>query len=43
MTNEPTSIEIMGKENVSAVLSGPDQLGSSNRTGVIIAHGAALH
>jgi len=41
MTNEPTSIEIMGKENVSAVLSGPDQLGSSNRTGVIIAHGAA--
>ncbi|MBT8350992.1 MAG: alpha/beta fold hydrolase [Deltaproteobacteria bacterium] len=39
--NEPTFIEIMGKENVSAVLSGPDQLGDSNKTGVIIAHGAA--
>jgi predicted alpha/beta-hydrolase family hydrolase len=26
---------------VSAVLSGPDQLGDSNKTGVIIAHGAA--
>lgn len=41
MINEPTSIEIMGKENVSAVLSGPDQLGDSKKTGVIIAHGAA--
>ena len=41
MVNEPTSIEIMGKENVSAVLSGPDQLSDSNKTGVIIAHGAA--
>ena len=41
MVNEPTSIEIMGKETVSAVLSGPDQLGDSNKTGVIIAHGAA--
>ena len=41
MLNEPTSIEIMGKETVSAVLSGPDQLGDSNKTGVIIAHGAA--
>ena len=41
MVNEPTSIEIMGKANVSAVLSGPDQLGDSNKTGVIIAHGAA--
>ena len=41
MANEPTSIEIVEKENVSAVLSGPDQPGDSNRTGVIIAHGAA--
>ncbi len=41
MVNEPTSIEIIGKEDVSAVLSGPDQLGDSNKTGVIIAHGAA--
>jgi uncharacterized protein len=41
MVNEPTSIEIIGKGNVSAVLSGPDQPGDSNRTGVIIAHGAA--
>lgn len=41
MVNEPTSIEIMGKGNVSAVLSGPDQLSDSNKTGVIIAHGAA--
>jgi predicted alpha/beta-hydrolase family hydrolase len=41
MMNEPTSIEIMGTEKVSAVLSGPDQLGDSNKTGVIIAHGAA--
>ena len=41
MVNEPTSIEIIGNENVSAVLSGPDQLGDTNKTGVIIAHGAA--
>jgi len=41
MVNELTSIEIMGKGNVSAVLSGPDQLSDSNKTGVIIAHGAA--
>jgi predicted alpha/beta-hydrolase family hydrolase len=41
MVKEPTSIEIMGKERVSAVLSGPDQPGDSNKTGVIIAHGAA--
>ncbi len=41
MVNEPTSIEIMGMEKVSAVLSGPDQLGDSNKTGVITAHGAA--
>ena len=41
MVNEPTSIEIMGKGNVSAVLSGPDQLSDSNKTGVVIAHGAA--
>jgi predicted alpha/beta-hydrolase family hydrolase len=41
MVNKPTSIEIMEKGNVSAVLSGPDQLGDSNKTGVIIAHGAA--
>ena len=36
MVNEPTSIEILGKEDVSAVLSGPDQLSDSNKTGVII-------
>ena len=41
MVNEPTSFEIVGKGNVSAVLSGPDQLSESNKTGVIIAHGAA--
>jgi hypothetical protein len=41
MVNKPTSIEIKGKGNVSAVLSGPDQLGESNKTGVIIAHGAS--
>ena len=41
MLNEPTTIEIIGKGNVSAVLSGPDQLSDSNKTGVIIAHGAA--
>lgn len=41
MVNEPTSIEIMEKGHVSAVLSGPDQLRDSNKTGVIIAHGAA--
>jgi predicted alpha/beta-hydrolase family hydrolase len=41
MVNEPTSIEIKGKGNVSAVLSGPDQLSESNKTGVIIAHGAS--
>lgn len=41
MVNEPTSIEIIGKGNVSAVLSGPDQLNDSNKTGVIIAHGAS--
>jgi predicted alpha/beta-hydrolase family hydrolase len=38
---EPTSIEIIGIGNVSAVLSGPDQPDDSNKTGVIIAHGAA--
>jgi predicted alpha/beta-hydrolase family hydrolase len=41
MVNEPTSIEIIGKGNVSAVLSGPDQLSDSNKTGVLIAHGAS--
>ena len=41
MVFEPTTIEIMGKESVSAVLSGPEQPGDSNKTGVIIAHGAA--
>ena len=41
MVNVPTSIEITGKGIVSAVLSGPDQLSDSNKTGVIIAHGAA--
>jgi len=41
MVNEQTSIEIIGIGNVSAVLSGPDQLRDSNKTGVIIAHGAA--
>lgn len=41
MVNVPTSIEIIGKGIVSAVLSGPDQLGDSNKTGVVIAHGAA--
>jgi len=41
MVNEPTSIQIKGKESVSAVLSGPDRLGDSNKTGVVIAHGAA--
>jgi len=43
MVNKPTSIEIMGQKKVSAVLSGPDpdQPGESNKTGVIIAHGAA--
>ncbi|MBT8352311.1 MAG: alpha/beta fold hydrolase [Deltaproteobacteria bacterium] len=41
MVNKPTSIEIIGKQDVSAVLSGPDQLSDSNKTGVIIAHGAA--
>jgi uncharacterized protein len=41
MVKEPTSIEIIGIGNVSAVLSGPDQPGDSNKTGVIIAHGAA--
>ena len=41
MVNEPTSIEVTGKGNVSAVLSGPDQPSDSNKIGVIIAHGAA--
>ena len=41
MVNETTSIKIKGKGKVSAVLSGPDQLGVSNKTGVIFAHGAA--
>lgn len=41
MMIEPTSIEIIGMGNVSAILSGPDQLRDSNKTGVIIAHGAA--
>jgi predicted alpha/beta-hydrolase family hydrolase len=41
MVKEPASIQIMGKENVSAVLSGPDQCSDSNKTGVVIAHGAA--
>lgn len=41
MVKEPVSIEIMGKENVSAVLSGPDQPGDSKKIGVVIAHGAA--
>jgi uncharacterized protein len=41
MVNEPTSIEIIGDRHVSAVLSGPDQIGDSKKTGVIIAHGAA--
>ena len=41
MLNESTSIEIMGKGKVSAVLSGPDQPNDSNKIGVIIAHGAA--
>jgi predicted alpha/beta-hydrolase family hydrolase len=41
MVKEPISIEIIGMGNVSAVLSGPDQPGDSNKTGVIIAHGAA--
>ena len=41
MVKEPTSIEIIGIGNVSAVLSGLDQPGDSNKTGVILAHGAA--
>jgi predicted alpha/beta-hydrolase family hydrolase len=41
MVKEQTSIEIIGMGKVSAVLSGPDQPGDSNKTGVIIAHGAA--
>jgi uncharacterized protein len=41
MANEPATIEIMGKGNVSAVLSGPNRPGESNKTGVVIAHGAA--
>ena len=41
MAIEQTAVEILGKEKVSAVLSGPDQPGDSNKTGVIIAHGAA--
>jgi predicted alpha/beta-hydrolase family hydrolase len=41
MVKEPTSIEIIGIGNVSAVLSGPAQPGDSNKTGVVIAHGAA--
>lgn len=41
MVNEPTSFEIMGTGKVSAVLSGPDQPADSNKTGVVIAHGAA--
>jgi hypothetical protein len=41
MVNEPTSIEILEKGSVSAILSGPDLLSDSNKTGVIIAHGAA--
>ena len=41
MVTEPTSIEIMEQGKVSAVLSGPDRLEDLNKTGVIIAHGAA--
>ena len=41
MANESSYIEIMGKGKVSAVLSGPDQPNDLNKTGVIIAHGAA--
>ena len=42
LANEPTSIRIKGRESVSAVLSGPpDRLGDANKTGVVIAHGAA--
>ena len=41
MVKEPISIEIIGMGNVSAVLSGSDQPGDSNKTGVIIAPGAA--
>ena len=41
MVNKPTSLEIIGKQAVSAVLSGPDRLDDSNKTGVVIAHGAA--
>jgi hypothetical protein len=41
MANERISIEIMEKGQVSAILSGPDQLNDSKKTGVIIAHGAA--
>jgi hypothetical protein len=41
MANERISIEILEKGQVSAILSGPDLLSDSNKTGVIIAHGAA--
>jgi predicted alpha/beta-hydrolase family hydrolase len=41
MVTVPISIEITGKGIVSAVLSGPDQPGDANKTGVVIAHGAA--
>jgi hypothetical protein len=41
MANVPTTIEIIGKGSVSAVLSGPDQLSESNKSGVIIAYGAS--
>jgi len=41
MVKESRSIEIIGMGSVSAVLSGPDQLSESKKTGVVIAHGAA--
>jgi predicted alpha/beta-hydrolase family hydrolase len=40
MVNDQRSIDVSGKGAVSAVLSGPDQVGDSKRTGVIMAHGA---
>jgi len=41
MLNEPISIKIRGRGNVSAVLAGPDSFDDSKKIGVVIAHGAA--
>ena len=40
MVSENVCIEFDGKDHVSAILGGPDRFSETNRSGLIIAHGA---